>query len=918
MSLLHRRIASLDRSAGTARPAAGRRRARAAVSVAALLGLALAVLPAVIGSVPGSPAGTAKADDATVQLNNMRTGWDNSETAMGPAAVPKFVQRFATAVNGPVWAQPLVIDSTHTVIVATENDQVYGLNATTGAVKWHTSLGTPYDLATSPFKALSSCFDLYPNIGVTGTPVYDPRSGRLYVFAQVVANGNPKYVLFALNAARGGIIWRARIQGHPSNNPSISFYPGFELERPGALLLHGMVFAAFGSHCDHKPYAGYVTAVNVSTHAVTLWTDESGVSYNQGGIWQSGGGMMADPSGQIFATTSNGISPPAGPGNAPPGQLGESVVRLAVNPGGTLSARDFFSQVAAPQQAATNLDFGAGGPVGLPFGTAADPDVMVQAGKDGHIFLLNRDNLGGREQGPGGTDNALSVTQAYGGLFGHPAVFFGTPATITASTTNDFLFYIGNFDVLRAFRFGVDGSDAPTLSDVANGGLSNRFGSGSPVVTSNGTNPASAVVWAVVHTGTGSGIPSVLEAYALGTLVSSAGVPSPCTSAAPCQLRPIWSATVGTAVKFCTPATSKGWVYVGTGDDRVLGFSAPAPKAAAVGQAVAFAPTGVRTSITRRVSVTAQAPVRFTGVAVTTGAADVPVPVSEFRVGRVTETRRGRRTPVPVTFPVTLSRGDKLTAAVTFQPAAPGTADGTLSFTTSSAISPRVNVPLNGDGTQAGLTPHASAVSMLLPLDTGPARVPVGVTETQVVIITNLGTTTQTVTSVTRPSRPFAATGLPAVGTKIRPGRSISVQVSYAPTAPGPATGSFTIAGSSGLTAAVTLTGAGTAAVSRLAATRPVVSFGNIPVGKRATVYVRVSNAGNQVSTVAGTSALPSPFAAPLEPARGLPLIPETDMAIPVTFTPPRKGPFTARYRLTWTDPTGSHTLTVTLTGTGT
>jgi hypothetical protein len=918
MPLLRWRLASLHRIAGTAKPVARRRRARAAVSVTALLGLALAVLPAVTGSVPGSPAGTATADDATVQLNNMRTGWDDTETAMGPAAVPRFVRRFARAVNGPVWAQPLVIDSTHTVIVATENDQVYGLNATTGAVKWHTSLGTPYDLATSPFKALSSCRDLFPNIGVTGTPVYDPSSRRLYVFAQVVVNRNPKYVLFALDAVKGGIIWRARIQGSPSNNPSAAFHAGFELERPGALLLHGMVFAAFGSHCDHKPYAGYVTAVNVRTHSMTLWTDESGVAYNQGGIWQSGGGMMADPSGKIFATTSNGISPPPGPGKAPQGQLGEAVVRLAVNPGGTLSARDFFSQATAPQQAATNLDFGAGGPVGLPFGTAADPHVMVQAGKDGHIFLLNRDSLGGREQGPGGTDNALSVTQAYGGLFGHPAVFFGTPATLTAATTNDFLFYVGNNDVLRAFRFGVSGSDAPTLSDVANGGLSYGFGSGSPVVTSNGTNPASAVVWVVVHSGTGGGVRSVLEAYALGTLVSSGGVPSPCTPAAPCQLRPIWSASIGTAVKFCTPATSKGWVYVGTGDDHVLGFSAPAPRAAAVGTAVAFAPTGVRTSITRRVSVTAQASVRFTGVAVTTGAADIPVPASEFRVGRVTETRRGRRTPVPVTFPVTLSRGDELTAAVTFRPAAPGTADGTLSFTTSSAISPLVNVPLNGDGTQAGLTPQASAVSMLLPLDTGPARVPVGVTETQVVIITNLGTTTQTVTSVIRPSRPFAATGLPAVGSKIRPGRSISVQVSYAPTALGPAIGSFTIAGSSGRRATVTLTGAGTAAVSRLAASRPVVSFGNIPVGKRATVYVRVSNAGNQVSTVAGTSALPSPFAAPLKPAHGLPLIPETDIAIPVTFTPPRKGPFTARYRLTWTDPTGSHTLTVTLTGTGT
>src|ERR1700740_471962 len=124
----HRGTASRERAAAVGRPEAGRRRARAAVSVAALLGLALAAPPACTGSVPGSPVGRARADDATVQLNNMRTGWDDRETAMGPAAVPKFVRRFSTAVGGQVWAQPLVIDSTHTVIVATANDQVYGLN----------------------------------------------------------------------------------------------------------------------------------------------------------------------------------------------------------------------------------------------------------------------------------------------------------------------------------------------------------------------------------------------------------------------------------------------------------------------------------------------------------------------------------------------------------------------------------------------------------------------------------------------------------------------------------------------------------------------------------------------------------------------------------------------------------------------
>src|SRR6516164_7867312 len=116
----HRMAAAHGRTAGTGRPAVRRPSARAA-SVVALIALTAALLPAVSGSVPGSTAGTARADDATVQLNNLRTDWDQSETAMGPSVVPRFVRRFATAVDGQVWAQPLVIDLLFKVIAATEN-----------------------------------------------------------------------------------------------------------------------------------------------------------------------------------------------------------------------------------------------------------------------------------------------------------------------------------------------------------------------------------------------------------------------------------------------------------------------------------------------------------------------------------------------------------------------------------------------------------------------------------------------------------------------------------------------------------------------------------------------------------------------------------------------------------------------------
>ena len=111
---------------------------------------------------------------------------------------------------------------------------------------------------------------------------------------------------------------------------------------------------------------------------------------------------MSDGPGRIFFTSGNGVSPAPGPGSSPPGQLAESTVRLRPRSNGSLAAQGFFSPANAPTLDASDIDFGSGGPVGVPFGTATYPDVLVQAGKDGRVFMLNRDNLGGREQGAGG------------------------------------------------------------------------------------------------------------------------------------------------------------------------------------------------------------------------------------------------------------------------------------------------------------------------------------------------------------------------------------------------------------------------------------------------------------------------------------------------------------------------------------
>ena len=890
------------------------------------LALVAGMLPVADGVVLGT-TGVAIADDVTASQNVMRTGWDNAEPNMSPATVQTFdpAGRWSATVDGAVFAQPLVLGST--VIVATESDHVVGLNAGTGAILWDTRLGSPYPISSDP--TYKECTDLVPNIGVTGTPAYDSTTGHIFMFANIMTNNAPAYYLVEMDPANGTVVSETPISGHPSNDSHITFSAKFNMERPGVLIYGGAVYGAFASHCDIKPYTGYVTGVNIATHQTTLWSDESGVTNNQAGIWQAGGGIMTDPSNPsagIFLTSGNGVSPPVGPGTSPGGQLAESVIRLTYDSGtNTLSPRDFFSPANAPSLDAADTDYGSGGPVDVGNFTVAGDNALAQIGKDGRVWLLNRNSLGGREQGPGSTDADLFVSSAYGGEWGHPAIFGDTNATLanagTNATDNDFLFSVGANDVLRVFQFAVTAANNPSLTNVANSSLTYGFTSGSPVVTSNGDDPTSAVIWAVdtpdLKTSPDPlGLNSVLEAYQLGNVASDGTTPSPCTSTNMCTLTNIWHSNTFTAAKFSIPATSQGWVYVGTRDGHLLAFAAPGAAAPAAGTATTLPPTAVGSTSSKAVTVTARKRVIITGATASTVATNGTAPTPEFTVGQVTETRKGSSTRVPVTFPVTLHKGDKLNVQAKFTPTAAGGSSGTLSLSTNSSAAPTVDLALNAEGTQQGIYAQPSAQSFPLAPDQKVTLVPIGIQKPEIVIISNLGTVTQTITSVSPPSAPFSASNLPAVGTKLHPGASIAVQVTYSPTAPGPATGSFIITGTSGQKAVVSLSGVATAAVSQLTPTTTKVNFGKIRVGEKATAYIHVSNTGNTASTLNGVANLSGPFGEPLKPALGLPFNPACDLLLPVTFTPAEKGTFTTQYKLHWRDLTGRHTVIVKVSGT--
>ena len=497
------------------------------------------VAAAIVGTAAlATVAGPSRADEVTISQNQLRTGWDPHEPSLTPQLLQSgtFRKLFATPVTGQVYAQPLVVGTS--VIVATENDNVYSLNAQTGAVNWKLSLGPAWP------SSVTGCLDIHPWIGITSTPVYNPATGQVYV-AAVVNNGPSLYVpnvyLAAINARTGHRDWQSQVRGAPVNDRTHPFDPLTERQRASLLLMNGRVYMGFGSYCDFRSYVGLVAGVNTATHAVTLWSDEVRPGGSGAGIWMGGGGLVSDGSGRIFVASGNGGSPPAGPGSKPPSDLGDSVIRLGVQADGSLAARDFFSPANAPRLDATDADLGSGGPVALPFGTAAHPHLLVQAGKDGRIFVLDRGNLGGR----GATaDHPVSLNGPYKGQWGHPAAFAG-------SGGNDYIYYLGAGDFLRALKFSTS---TARLTDTGNSSGTFSFGSGSPVVTSNGTSPASAIVWVVNQAGTRS----ALDAFAA---IPQGG-----------KLRPLWSAPIGTASKFSVPATDSGRVYVATSDGRVFGF----------------------------------------------------------------------------------------------------------------------------------------------------------------------------------------------------------------------------------------------------------------------------------------------------------------------------------------------------------
>ena len=496
-----------------------------------------------------------------------RTGQNLNETILNTANVNStlFGRLFTQKVDGEVYAQPLYLTgitvngAVHNVVfVATQHDSVYAFDAdsNTGANAsplWQASMLTSAHGAAAGATTIAwpAGSDINPEVGITGTPVIDPLSGTLYVVSATAEAGAQVQRLHALDITTGAEKFSGPVAitasvpgtGNGSVNGVLAFDPAYHNQRAALLLLNGIVYVGFASHQDSGPWHGWIIGYNAATLVQTgaFCTSPNG---NGSGIWMAGGGLAADqldtvnhPFGRMFVPTGNGDYTATKPYTSAM-DYGDTHLNLDLTNGVPTVTDEFTTNVQATLNS-TDTDLGSGGLMILPTQTGTNPHLLVQGGKAGTLFLLNRDNLGGYNTT---TDQALQeqpYTIGNVGVWSSPAYWNGN------------VYWMGQLDSLKSFPL-VNGllSTTPTKSVETYG-----FPGATPAISANGSSQG--IVWTIDSEAFATLQPGILQAH------DASNVASLLYSSATNSARD----TMGPAVKFSVPTIANGKVYAGAGGE---------------------------------------------------------------------------------------------------------------------------------------------------------------------------------------------------------------------------------------------------------------------------------------------------------------------------------------------------------------
>ncbi len=339
----------------------------------------------------------------TYHYDNARDGANTHETALTTADVNSrsFGKVASLPVDGQVYAQPLVMtgvavpgQGTHDlVLVATEADDVYAFDAAGNdpaqGYLWRTSLLQPGE-TTIPESDYGTT-DITPRIGITGTPVIDPKTGTLYVVgAFKEADGTYRQRLYALDVATGAAKFGGPVtiaasvagDGVGSVDGRVAFDPFRENQRPALTLANGQVYVGWASHGDQDPWHGWVMGYDAATlKQEDVYNDTP--DGDAGGVWMSGGGIAVDAEGNLYFTNGNGTFD----GDAGGPDLAMAVEKLSP----TLGVEDYFSPYDEAALSDDDLDYGCSSVVLLPTQSGADPNQILTESKWGTMYLNDGD-----------------------------------------------------------------------------------------------------------------------------------------------------------------------------------------------------------------------------------------------------------------------------------------------------------------------------------------------------------------------------------------------------------------------------------------------------------------------------------------------------------------------------------------------
>ena len=387
----------------------------------------------------------------TAQYDNFRSGADLHEKVLKPSNVNNriFGKLFSRTVDGDVFAQPLYVPSLaipgsgrHDVVfVATEHDSVYAfdVHGKQDIPLWKTSFVDPQQGTTTVSENDVLCPFITPEVGITPTPVIDATTGTMYVLVRTKERGTYVQKLQALDITSGKeragspVVIAATVPGSGAGSVGgkVSFDPLKENSRAALLLVGGAVYVTWASSCDIGPYHGWVMAYDARTlrQRAVLNTSPDGAN---AGIWQSDAGPAADDEDNVYVATGNGDFNGAKNGGR---NFGDSLLKLRLE-GQTLVVRDYFTPFNQKEMDAKDWDLGSQGPVLLQPQAGAHPHLLVVAGKEGKLYVLDRDRLGKfHDRSASQIVQSMQTKDAYGAAaFWNGHVFF----TDRSDTTRDF------------------------------------------------------------------------------------------------------------------------------------------------------------------------------------------------------------------------------------------------------------------------------------------------------------------------------------------------------------------------------------------------------------------------------------------------------------------------------------------------